>query len=172
MAGIWRVSGQKNPFKSVHFSDPSMTLLSPSSSQHWPPLAWHACPTWCCTWQWHVGRLPGSCPGPKSCLSQAPGPPRLNHGEAWLATVHGSPTHTYTHTHLLRTVIANSVVERIWRAKPDRNRRVFGVESKENSFVATLKNGIKSISQEEPHNISRKLQWTRDSPQPQSVSFV
>ena len=28
---------------------------------------------------------------------------------------------------------------------PDRSRRVFGVEWKENSFVATLKNGIKSI---------------------------
>ena len=28
---------------------------------------------------------------------------------------------------------------------PDRNRRVFGVEWKENSFVATLKNGIESI---------------------------
>ena len=100
MAGIWRVSGQKNPFKSVYFSDPSMTLLSPSSSQHWPPLAWHACPTWCCTWQWHVGRLPGSCPGPKSCLSQAPGPPRLNHGEAWLATVlYMEVPHTHIHTH-------------------------------------------------------------------------
>ena len=46
------------------------------------------------------------------------------------------------------------------------------VEWKENSFVPTLKNQKKTISQEEPHNISRKLGLTRSSPQSQIAPTV
>ena len=81
----------------------------------------------------------------------------------------------HTHTHLLRLVLSNFDVESICRAKTFQLHLTggFGVEWKENSFVATLKNRIKiNRSHEESHNISRKLQWTRSSPQSQIAPTV
>ena len=174
MAGIWRVSGQKNPFKSVHFFWPihdvafSIFLPAPTTSglTRVSNLMLHlAVARWKTSWE-----LPRSQVMPQSSA-------RATTVEPWWSMVSymevpHTHTHTHTHTHLLRTVIANSVVERIWRAKPDRNRRVFGgVKGKFFRRHPEEWNKI-NRSQEEPHNISRKLQWTRDSPQPQSVSFV
>ena len=94
-------------------------------------------------------------------------------------------THTHTHaftdnrfyTHLLRTVIANSVVECIWRAKTIQ-LHLTGTEGvwcglKGKFFRRHLEEWNKiNRSQEELRNIHRKSEWTRDSPQSQIAPTV
>ena len=93
----------------------------------------------------------------------------VKHG--WL---HGSPTHTHTCSELSLRIL-------LWSASDVQKQSSYiwqeqegvwcGVKGK--FFRRHLEEWNKiNRSQEEPHNISRKLQWTRDSPQPQSVSFV